>query len=154
MAELQQEQIDKLKEELIQRLVDEAGIPLEKVLAVTENIEEYTNKLQFPDNYCPICIERMFFKNGGFYCPKCGKQQEVVLTRVAETQLNREDLPPAPASPGEPVFAPRPIKPKRAATILSLRDKMDGGGSAGSTPRDPVDGMPLPGATSKDINWV
>ena len=152
MAELQQEQVDQLKKELIERLVDEAGIPMEKVLAVTENIEEFANKLQFPDNYCPICIERMFFKNGGFYCPKCGKQQEVVLTRVAIAE-HREDLPPVPASPGEPEFAPRPIKPKRGASILALRDKMDSG-SASSTPRDPVDGMPLPGATSKDINWV
>ena len=134
MSELKQETINKLIKEIVEGL----DVSEEKRTWVDNQISELINKVQFSDNYCPDCVERMFWKNGGFVCPKCGKSQEVALTKVEATS---------------PVPTGVPKNPKRAATIRDLANNL-GSGPITTTPVDPRDNTPLPGATSKEINWV
>ena len=136
MSELKQETINKL----IKDVVSGAGIDKEKEDWLYNEIAELVNKVQFSDNYCPECVERMFWKNGGFVCPKCGKTQKVILTKIES---------PAPVIP-EPKFEARPVNKRKAATILELRNRMDGGAPVTPQPG----GETLPGAASKEINWV
>ena len=139
MSELSQEIINKEISKIVEGLEMDKAIEA-KLMA---EIQELVNKVQFPDNYCPKCADRMFFKGGSFVCPLHGPQG-VILTKIS-----------TPSPQEEPEFKPRPIRnPKRAATIRELANGLAPSGSPSATPVDPKDGSPLPGATSKEINWV
>jgi len=146
MSDIKKEKID----EIIKSIVLGAGVDKEKEDWLNAEIQELVNKVQFSDNYCPDCVERMFWKNGGFFCPKCGKQQTVILTKISEVP-----------APDEPVIfesqeaPPTPKKnPKRAQTIRNLANRLGESGASSPVVVDPQNGSPLPGATSKEINWV
>ena len=143
MSELSQEAINNEVAKLVEGLeVDEKII--DKIMS---DVKELINKVQYPDNYCPKCAERMFFKNGAFCCPLHGKQ-DIIMTIIPASK-------PQPSDSPEPEFTRRPIRnPKRASTIRDLANKLGDSGAIRPTPVDPKDGSPLPGATSKEINWV
>ncbi len=150
MSELSQEQINKELAKLAEGLEMDKAIEA-KLLA---RVAELLNKVQYPDNYCPKCAERMFFKNGSFCCPLHGKQDTIMtIIKTPDPQVPSEKLIPTASTE----FIKRPLKtPGRAETIRKLANELPPPGTPAksSIPVDPRDGMPLPGATSKNINWV
>lgn len=133
-----------------------------------KGIFDLVQRIQFPDQFCPDCDDRLFLNGNTYNCLNCGFTREASVQQTASRPVSQPNTTTAPKPTGKVPEAvekaiqmanenmsetPRSAAPgSRGAHIQKLVEKM----GDSTVPATPKDTEIVKGADPnvRDVNWV